>query len=278
MKKTGSIDYHIHESHSKDAYGTSIEAYIQEAEKKGMKDIAFTTHLIVSSEDKYQGIQIFEIEKYIEEIEKARDNTSIKLRTGLEVDYFRSELRLLEFINKEFSFDFMLGSTHYIKKIDIGSKQQVQSFFEGRNLEDAIDEYFSVWKEAIETGLFDVMAHPDYWRKFFHIYRDKPAMWEEYGSVIHEAIDSLVENRVGFEVNTSGYRFGLNDNFPIQEFLHAAFKAGVKHVTVGSDCHTVSNIGFGTYRAIKQLDITGFKNISIYEDRKSHLIPIKSLL
>jgi histidinol-phosphatase (PHP family) len=154
MKKTGRIDYHIHESHSKDASDTSIEAYIQEAEKKGMKDIAFTTHLIVSSEDKYQGIQIFEIEKYIEEIEKARDNTSIKLRTGLEVDYFRSELRLLEFINKEFSFDFMLGSTHYIKKIDIGSKQQVQSFFEGRNLEDAADEYFGVWKEAIETGSF----------------------------------------------------------------------------------------------------------------------------
>jgi histidinol-phosphatase (PHP family) len=193
------------------------------------------------------------------------------------VDYFPSKLKLLEFIDKEFSLDFMLGSTHYIKKIDIGSKRQVQYFFEGRSLEDAADEYFGVWKEAIETGLFDVMAHPDYWRKFLHFYREKPAEWEEYGSIIHEALGSLVDNGVGFEVNTSGYKHGLNDNFPLQEFLNAAFKAGVKNVTVGSDSHKVSNIGFGIFRAIKQLSVAGFKNISVYENRKSRLIPIESL-
>jgi histidinol-phosphatase (PHP family) len=269
MNPSFPFDYHVHESHSRDAPGATLSAIIQAAEERGISEIALTSHLIVSGPDVYLGVQMEELDDYFEGIWKAQEDTGVVLRAGLEIDYFPGEEKRLERIIDEHPLDFSLGSTHYVNGVDVGSRLQAGGFFVGRPLQEAADEYFTVWKKAAESGLFDVLAHPDYWRKFLNTARSEPAAFEEYGSVYLEALRVLADEGVGFEVNTSSTKVGLTDFYPVQGFLRAACKVGVKTVTVGSDSHTPSTLGHLLDEAAANLRRAGFKSVSTFKGHRN---------
>ena len=271
------FDYHVHESYSSDARSSTVERYINVAEEKGIEEIAFTTHQIIAGPDWDFGIQPDEISDYVENIHRLRETTEVKLLIGLEMDYFPSAERTLEAIIDEYPFDFILGSTHYIGEYDVGSRKDAPGFFGGRSLNEATSEYFGLWRRAIESGLFDVMAHPDYWRRFLHTIRNEPAVFSEYG-LVHEAIDSLISYDVGIEINTSGRRHEHSIQYPIRAFLEAVHRAGLKKITLGSDSHLPSHLGFWLPEAVDLLQDVGFKYISSYENRKNTANPIDSVV
>jgi len=271
------IDYHVHERHSQDAATALIPEYVSSAEALGVHEIAFTTHFITVGPDVVISIREEEISEYIEDIRRAQETTKVKLLAGLEVDYFPGEERHLEHVLGSHDLDFILGSTHYINGVDIGSQTQAEGFFAGRPIKRAADEYYTVWKRAIETGLFDVMAHPDYWRKFLHFY-GRTAPWGEYGSAVFEALQAAGDHGVGIEVNTAGERAGTGHFYPLQEFLFAAHEAGIETVTVGSDSHTAGTLGYRLNEAARMLRDAGFTNMSSFEKRRSHQTLIDDML
>ena len=271
------IDYHVHERHSRDAATAKIPEYIISAEARGIHEIAFTTHLITIGPDVDISIHEDEIHEYIEDIRSAQEHTKVRLLAGLEVDYFPSEERHLKSILSGKDFDFILGSTHYINGIDLGSQMQTEGYFANRPIKKAADEYYTVWKRAIESGLFDIMAHPDYWRKYLHFY-GKTASWRDYGSKVFEALEVAADNGVGIEVNTAGERAGTGHFYPIQEFLVAAHEAGIKTVTVGSDSHNASTLGYRLYEAARTLRDAGFDTMSTFKNRRNTQTSIEEML
>lgn len=271
------FDYHVHESYSSDARSSTVERYIEEAEKKGIEEIAFTTHQIISGHDWDFGVQPDEISSYVDNIQRLDETTDVKLLVGLEMDYFPDFERELEALLDEIPFDFILGSTHYIGKHDVGARKNAPSFFGGRSLLEATSEYFSFWRRAVESGLFDVMAHPDYWRRFLHTVREEPFGFSDYG-LVEEAIDSLISYDVGIEVNTSGRRHEHHIQYPIREFLEAVHQAGLKKITIGSDSHLPQHLGYWLPEAVDLLKDVGFKHISSYKSRKNTHHPIDSVV
>ena len=262
------IDYHVHESHSGDAKESTIKDYIMKAEIIGIDEIAFTTHLLFSTPDIHISIKINEIESYIKEIEQAQQNTSVSLLKGFEVDYIPSDEKKIEKIIDEYSLDIILGSVHYVNGNDIGSKSNSIKYFKGRALSKAADEYYGVWKQAVETGLFDVMAHPDYWRKHVAQVHPRTLKWIDYGSTINSALDSLLSYGVGLEINTSGFKHGLGTNFPLDCLLQAAKNRGVNNITIGSDSHKISELGNHYEDAVSQIRRIGYDKVTRYKDRK----------
>ena len=271
------IDYHIHERRSRDALTTSIPEYIKVAEERGVTEIAFTNHLITEGLYTELSIKLSEIPEYIEEIRQAQAGTKVRLLAGLEVDYFPEEERHLETIISEHDFDFILGSTHFINGVYLGSKTKAEKFFINRSISKSADEYYTTWGKAVESGLFDVMAHPDYWRKYLHFY-GKSATWQNYGSVVFEALEKAAKCGVGIEVNTAGIIAGTGHFYPIPEFLLAAHEAGIEIVTVGSDSHTAGALGFKAEEAAKRLYETGFTSMSTFKGRRNKKIPINDIL
>lgn len=267
-------DYHVHESHSSDAPGATVERYCRMAERRGIDEIAFTTHLIITGPDKEIGVALERIPHYLEEIQRAQEGTKVRLKAGLEVDYFPREERRIERILDEHSLDIVLGSLHYVQGIDIGTRSGSMSFFSERRVEEALDTLFVEFRGAIESGLFDVMAHSDYFRKHLHLTRPESAKWEEYGTAVYEAIDSLRCYDVGVEVNSSGWRHGINDAYPIKGFLEAMKEVGVEKVTVGSDSHSVEGLGVDTVKALKRLEEAGYTHICTFEDRRNRKISL----
>ena len=271
------FDYHVHESHSRDAPDATLQAIIHEAEEQDIREIALTSHLIVTGPDTYLSIQMDELDEYFQGIWEAQEDTGVVLRAGLEVDYFPGFEAELEAVIEEYPLDFSLGSLHYVNGVDVGSRVDARRFFEGRPLSEAADEYFTVLRMAVESGLFDVIAHPDYWRKFLYTARSEPAGFHEYGSAYVEALQATADNGVGIEVNTSALRTGLNDFYPVEGFLRAAAEAGVRTVTVGSDAHAPSSLGYMVGEALTRLRETGFTHVSTFEGRRNRRSPIDRL-
>ena len=271
------FDYHIHETYSKDARSTKVEDYIVAAERLGIEELAITTHQIITGDYWDFGILLHQIPEYVDNIHRLDETTDVRLKVGLEMDYFPSAERELEALEEEYPFDFILGSTHFIGKFDVGARIDTPKFFANRSVREATAEYFGVWRMAVESGLFDVMAHPDYWRRYLYLVRPEPVDFSEYGGAL-EAIDSLVSYGVGVEVNSSGKRYDDNMQYPIKGFLEAAHEAGVKRVTIGSDSHIPDTLGSWLPEAVDLLKDIGFKQISTFNGRKNTSHPIDSVV
>lgn len=275
--RSARFDYHVHETYSSDARDSFVEEYIKVAEQRGIEEIAFTTHEIITGPYAYFGVQLEEVEAYIDNIHRLDETTDVKLLVGLEVDYFGDAKRRIEALVDEYPFDFILGSTHFIGDYDIGSRNDTPLFFGGRDLKEATSEYFRFWKEAVESGLFDSMAHPDYWRRFLFLVRSDPVLLSDYG-LIDEAIDSLVSYDVGIEVNSGGRRHEHGIQYPIREFLVKAHDAGLKKITMGSDSHIPDTLGYWLDEAVDMLMDIGYTHISSFESRKHKANPIESVV
>lgn len=272
-----SLDYHVHERHSEDAANTKIMDIVRAAELRCVTEVAFTTHLITGGHDSWFGIQSGEISGYIEEIYAAQKETNVTLLAGLEVDYLPEEERNIERILGEFPLDFVLGSTHSINGLSVASKEEAVRFFSGRPLSEAIYEYFKVWNQAIDSGLFDIMAHPDYFRKYLPLVYNGPLSFSDFGLIVYDSFDKLVSNDIGFEVNTSCYRHRVGDFFPFADFVKEAHDAGIKAVTVGSDMHIPSTLGFHISEALNLLNESGYNNVCVFRRRRRFNVGLEEL-
>jgi histidinol-phosphatase (PHP family) len=273
-----SKDYHIHESYSSDAPLATPEKYSKVAERRGIDEVCFTTHLVLTGPDIQHGISPENITSYLRDIELAQETTDVTLRTGLEIDWFPEVEREIEEVLDEHVIDYVLGSLHYVRGIDIGSRRQAPSFFLGKDLVDTLDIYFEEMGRAAESGLFDVIAHPDYFRKYLGLTHEMPVSFEEYGSKVLDAFDSFKRNSVGIEVNSSGFRHGIKDVYPIKGFMAVARKAGIETVTVGSDSHSVADLGRNTIRAARRLQKDGYTYICVFKGRKSRRVKLTEVI
>lgn len=276
--RSARFDYHVHESHSGDAKEATVPLYVEVAEARGIEEICFTTHLITSGPDEDWSIQEDELAGYIDPILKLNDSTDVVLKPGLEIDYIPGDQSKVERILGEYSWDFILGSVHLVGDWDVGSRRRSPGFFAGRKLVESTHDYYVLYKEAIETGFFDMMSHPDYWRRYLHNARPEPARWEEYSDACFEAIDALKSYDMGVEVNTSGRRHEHGVQYPIREFLEAIHNAGIEKVTLGSDSHVPETLGYWLPEATDMLAEIGFKNITSFKDRKPISNPIESVV
>ncbi len=276
--KTVRFDYHVHESRSRDARESTIPLYIEVAEAKGIEEVCFTTHLITTGPDVELGIRDHEIEGYIDEIHELNETTDVLLKPGLEIDYIPGDQSRIERILNEYNWDFILGSVHLVGKWDVGSRRRSPGFFEGRPLVEATSEYYALYKDAIETGFFDMMSHPDYWRRYLHQMHAEVACWEDYSDTCLEAIDTLKSYDVGVEVNTSGRRHEHGVQYPIREFMVAVYDAGIGKVNIGSDSHLPEHLGYWLLEAVEMLKGIGFKHITSFKGRKAIMNPIDSVV
>jgi histidinol-phosphatase (PHP family) len=276
--KAARFDYHVHEMNSRDARESTIPLYVEAAEANGVEEVCFTTHLITEGPDVKLSIQENEIDEYIESILTINETTDVLLKPGLEIDYIPGDQGRIERILDEYNWEYILGSVHLVGEWDVGSRKRSPGFFAGRQLVESTHDYYSLYKDAVETGMFDMMSHPDYWRRYHHNARPEPARWEEYSEACLEAIDALKSHDMGVEVNTSGRRHEHGVQYPIREFLEAVNNKGIRKVTIGSDSHLPSHLGYWLVEAVDLLRDVGFKNVTSFKGRKAILNPIESVV
>ena len=259
-------DYHIHTSFSSDSEAP-MEEMILAAIDKGLDEIAFTDH--VDFDDRYTFTDYNLYIPYLEDL-KHKYKNDITIKLGIEVGLENTKADKVNTITAAFPFDFIIGSSHSVKCYDLYFDQQ--EFFSTRTKQEAYNTYFEEMLKNIRTCTdFCVYGHLNFVSRY-GMYSDNSVNYMEFSSVIDAVLKELITRGKGIEINTSGYRYGINDCYPDIEILKRYKALGGEIVTIGSDAHYAKDVADHIGAAYDMLNIAGFKYITIFKARKPQFI------
>ncbi len=275
------FDYHVHPNYSIDAEG-SIEEFCEMALERGLQEIAFTTHLDTDNagDDCYVNVKGKRVdtrssewlEDYEDSIRSADDEykeRGLRVRLGVEVDYIQDIDGSLPERFYSTDFDIILGSVHLIDHIAISAKGRAEKAFKKYSMEELGEKYYTHIMEAVESDLFDILAHIDLYRRYGQTFYGDGIreIWKPH---IADLANAMKRHNMGFEVNTSPLRKGQTQPMPDVNIINALKDRGVSIVTIGSDAHCPQDVGADINGAIQLLRDSGFSNISQFEKRTAH--------
>lgn len=265
------FDYHIHTNYSTDSSET-MENAILSAINKGLDEIALTDHMDFL-EDGSLILGNYDYSLYIEKFEelKKKYQDKIKLILGAELGLSTHLKKPIREIVDKYPFEFIIGSTHDCYGEDLYFSKK---FYENKTKEEAYYDYFNhVYKTVELFDEFCVYGHLDYIRRYGG-YKENSLEYEEYKEIIDKILIGLIEKNRGLEVNTSGFRYGLNQVHPSEKILKRYKKLGGEILTIGSDAHRASDIMCDFEIAVEIIKNAGFKRMTVFRERKPEFIEI----
>ena len=267
------IDYHVHPGYSLDATGSILE-YCERAKEIGLKEICFTPHLEldpvrdekIEIRSKIVPARSNWLDIYFEDLDVAiREFPELKIKKGIEIGYAPEIEQEIANITSKYPFDFVLGAIHSINHIAISNGEEAAKYYKGKSPAEVCREYFTLLEAVIESNLFDCIAHFDVYKKYGVKYYGRDLILEAEPFI--EPMLRLVRNNgILIEINTSGLRKEINEIFPSPHILKRLHELGCNSITIGSDAHTVADLGKGIKEASILAKDLGF-NIVRFEKR-----------
>jgi len=257
-------DYHIHTARCGHAVGGMWE-YVAEARSKGLEEIGFCDHVPMywlPAEERNPGLAMEECELpgYVDQVLGMRRSClPFSIRLGVEVDYVRGQEEKVREILAAYPFDYVVGSVHYIDGWDFDAPDQAEEY-RNRDIDQVYVRYFELLCQAAESGLFDIMAHPDLVKKFGY----RPRM--NLDGLYRRVARAFARAGVCVEVNTAGLRVPAGEIYPAPGFLRICREEGVP-ATVGSDAHAPDLVGYGFDRAATVLRNAGYSSVNMFSGR-----------
>ena len=292
MKLQGLMDYHTHTGVTVDSKETE-DACCRRAVELGLSEIAFTNHIMLGNLDYSMSPE--SMKRHSENIDACQTRyPQLKIRMALEMDYFENHEEEIADVIHQYEeiagrpFDFVMGAAHYLRGVFFSSKKHAPKLFEAANksftegdfvpLKIIYDEYFNLIRKAVESGLFQNIAHIDLIKKYSG--EISPHLnFEMYQESVLQLIRSLIENRVGLELNTKGLMFQMKEFFPSESFL-SLYVAELKNrnfdplITLGGDSHQAIHIGDNFEQGVQAIKNAGWCKLTGFNHKLPFLIPL----
>lgn len=254
-------DYHSHSFFSDDST-TPLRDMVEAAIKKGLKEIAITDHYDPDYPDPNFPFDL-EFEAYYRALLQVEEEYSskIKIIKGIEIGIQHGDTHeKCHMAAKAFPYDFILGSFHCSSGEDLYTE-----YFKTRNDENGVKEFYDYVYEGIcEFEDFDVLGHINVIDRYVTAVPD----YAQYMDKIRQILKKLIETGKGIELNMSSFRYNLGDRTtPSKEILSLYKELGGEIITIGSDAHRESHIGYMYREATEILNSHGFKYITTFDKR-----------
>ena len=129
------------------------------------------------------------------------------------------------------------------------------------------EEYTRQYYEAILDCVklyknYSVLGHLDLIKRYdsYPHYPD-----EKLKDILSDILKIVIADGKGIEVNTSSFKYGLDDLTPSRYILELYYNLGGKIITIGSDSHKCDRIGDHFDEVIGVLKEIGFKEIYTFD-------------
>lgn len=253
-------DFHMHSRVSFDGHDTG-EALALAAKKAGLKEICFTDHIDYDPLGQ-MGKLDFDTAAYNAEYDRL-EVPGLIIRRGMEFGMdIHNAARFREDLKRR-SFDFVLGSIHFVDDLDVYYPQ----YWQGKTVFQAERRFLEATLESVELHEdFDVLAHLTYIGKTTAHHAPRCVPFEGHQELIDEILKVLVHKGKGLEMNSSGVdRCG--GFLPTADYFRRFKELGGQIVTIGSDAHRADRVGQYSFDACQILkDIFGY--VCTYENRQ----------
>ncbi|MBB5351988.1 histidinol-phosphatase (PHP family) [Haloferula luteola] len=264
-------DYHTHTPLCRHAEGEP-EAYVDAAISSGISAFGMSDHAPALPEpfDDWR-MEEKELPEYFRLIERARSHAAdrIPVRAGLECDWLPGCEGWIEDLAGRYSWDYLIGSVHYLDDWDFDNPKWL-----GRWAETDVDavwhHYWKTYARMAQSGLFDILGHPDLIKKFsFRPAGDLRRFYEP-------AIEAIAHSGKAIELNTAGWHKPCAEAYPSESFLSLAHQAGIPLV-ISSDAHAPTEVARDFERAITLAHACGYRETALFEDRRRSFEPLSPL-
>lgn len=222
-------NYHTHTARCHHAEGADRE-YVEAAIKSRIKVLGFSDHSpyanLRKSPQKPYRIDLDQVENYVNSIRalKKEYEKDVEILLGFELEYYPEyHKKQIEYL-KTFNYDYLVLGQHQLIK---GEEYKVVY---SNTPTYSLTEYVDVVIEALETGDFNLFAHPD----IPTCYETKAKKECEYERLCKRA----KQLNIPLELNLLGIREGRT--YPSDDFFEVASKVG-NDILIGYDAHSPSD-------------------------------------
>ncbi|WP_391204619.1 histidinol phosphate phosphatase domain-containing protein [Psychrobacillus sp. L4] len=264
-----------------------LDLYLKRAKQLGLKEVGIVDHLyrfretreyfekniLLDPADDIGKVQSYWLDRvmtddmkvFVKAILSAKEKWSsegIKLKLGIEADYFVGCEEELDELLSDQPWDFVIGSVHFVDGWGFDNPHTVD-VFNTMNLKELYSRFFETVEKAIRSGLFDFVAHLDNLKVFNFRVED-----EDFNRKWYERIaDALVETGTATEVNAGlYYRYPVKEMCPSPEFVSVLVERGVAF-TVSSDSHFPDDLGKYTEENVTMLKALGVDKLVGFDGR-----------
>jgi histidinol-phosphatase (PHP family) len=271
-------DYHVH-LRPDDADATperfftasNAERYRDVAEERGIAELGvaehiyrFTQALEIWDHPFWRRYAVDDLDDYCGFVRSETD-----LRLGIEADFVPGREDRTASVLDARDWDYVVGSVHFLGERSLDTEEF--SVWEGFDSADRVwRRYFETLAEAAQSGLFDILAHPDLVKVWG---QDRPRPDGDLRRFYYPAMEAIADVDIAIEVSTAGLRKPVGEVYPAPEFLEMAIDAG-KPLALSSDAHTADQLGHGYEDALKLLESLGVTEIAVFEGRQRRMEPL----
>jgi histidinol-phosphatase (PHP family) len=248
-----------------------MEEQIQKAISIGLQEIAFTDHVDYDYPDQKFPFMI-DYDKYLITFSNLKNKykQDIDIVLGIEIGFQSHVVNKINNLLSNYPFDFIICSTHVADRLDLYNGD----FFKGKEQKNAYLRYFEVVLDCVKAYQnYDVFGHLDYIVRYGN-YPCKQLSYYDYKDIVDSILKTLIENGHGIEINTSGYRYKLNQTHPQLDILKRYKELGGEIITIGSDAHKTQDLCSHFDTAYDMLKSVGFDSIATFRQRKPRFINI----
>lgn len=264
------FDYHMHSDFSADCE-TPMEDTIDSAIAKGLQEICFTEHIDIDYPDPTIDfdLDLPAYDAHIKEIQKKYEGR-IRIKKGVEIGVEPCFLKRYEAMLAGECFDFIICSMHTTERKDLHSG----AFFEGKTVEEAYEIYYKELLECVQAyDRFSILGHIDLVKRYT---KEKSKL--DFHDLISEIFKCIIPRGQGIELNTSGYRYGLNGGMPSEDILRLYKDCGGEIITLGSDSHVPETVAYKFKESLELFRKIGFKYIATFDHMKPVFHPIDKMI
>lgn len=238
-------NYHTHTRWCKHAVG-EIEDYIEMAIQHGMRELAITEHVPHEDNLDKRRLQWEEFASYNAALDEAvrRYADKIKVYKGFECEYYPESMAAYQMFQEEYGYElFVLGQHRTGKNREI-------DHFDSKGKKELIS-YADTVSEALETGQFHFLAHPDLVLVGY-------SQWDDYAKgALQQVFNTCERLNIPVEINANGLRDGRA--YPSVDAFKLSKNYNLRYL-INSDAHhpehMVGTPIIAAQEFAKKLDIT----------------------
>lgn len=268
-------DSHIHTDFSSDS-DASMESMILAGIEKGLHSMCFTEHFDPSfpiTEDNLDFLLDFDAYEDRFQSLKEKYDGQIELYHGVELgvqNHIQKECQ--DFYQTYGSrYDFIINSTHVVDSQDPYYGSYFKSF---SSPQKAIWHYFEVmYQNLLLFSDYQSVGHLDYICRY-EPGEKTPFVYKEYAEIIDAILSHLIAHDKALEINTAGWKYGMEDPNPNRQIISRYRELGGKMITIGSDGHKPEHLAYDFHRLPEFLKSLGFDSYLYYKKKLPHEFPL----
>ena len=289
------IDYHLHlwshEDSSVDYRLDQVAAYCEEAARHGVNELALTEHLYRFVEMRATVgdfwtrwgheptaplmAEYFDfharnsLEAYVAFAQRAKAE-GLPVKVGLEVDYYRDQMDDVAGLLRQYPFDVLIGSVHWLNtwQFDDIDNALHMAEWRTRDVDQSWADYTLALEELAAARVVDVLAHPDVIKVAGFVASDPEPLWDRMAAAAAAA-------DVSVECSSAGWFKPVGEQYPAEGFLDRLVARGVTFTTA-SDAHRRERVGSRAEDLAVLLEARGVQQLASYEGRQRVMVPLRA--